>query len=138
MKTTRRNFFKVVGVGLGTLALGKIAPALAQFKPDQKHPPDVLCSKPSPGRRELLGDEWLCRDYLPRVTVQDYVPGQKMDFRDLSKDKQDCSKCQYEAGCTCSGERWRKRGEKGARTKYPELWSKKLQKQFYNDIVGKL
>ena len=133
MAITRRNFFKVIAGGLGSIALSVIIP----FRPVLAD--DVLCSNPSPGKRELLRDEWLCRDYMTRPTIQEYVPGEPIKVQDLSQDEQDCSKCQYEEGCTCSGERWRKREqEKGkitSRTFYPELWNKKFKLQFYNDSV---
>ncbi len=128
MKTTRRNFFKVLAGTVGAVALTAIVPfkpsfpeveAQSAIKPKGKHPKDVLC-----------------QDFNPQVTIQDYKPGETIKYIDLAKIEHKCNNCMFEDRCTCTGERFCGL-ESGQYV--PEIWSKKLMKKWYEkSFVGKL
>ncbi len=131
MKSTRRNFLHVVAGGLGYVSLlGLFIPsAHAQLKPKPKHPKDVLCGfQPSPGSRPLFSMEIICRDYIAR----EVLPGD-INRQDLIHD-QDCSKCNYEDECKASGTRFAFAKRKLTRTFYPALFAKVYNNEFVNPI----
>lgn len=117
----RRSFIKVC---VGTLAaIGVVAiptlpqDAVAQIKPEPKHPKDVVC-----------------RDFQPQITIQDYRPGEPMVFQDLRMDG-DCEMCQFENRCLCSGVKFELYGNDKNGKWQPELWNRKLQNKWYRQVV---
>ncbi len=130
MKTTRRDFFKVVAGGLGYLSLAAIfipfRPSFAQIKPKVKHPKDVLCSiQPMPGKKRKFSDRnWVCRSYVIR---QEFTVNPVWN----SVKEFGCDKCIYEETCLFSGTKITNNTHK-TRTFMPEMWSKKLLNEFTN------
>ncbi len=139
MNTSKRKFLKAFPGWLGLIILGvgnaSIAVTLAQraIKPKGKHPKDVLCGfQPSPGKRPLFSKRIICRDYMQRpvIEVREYGKGD-IQRQDLTTE-QDCSKCNFEDVCVCSGTRFSYHKKKFTRTFYPELFDKSLKIEFVN------
>ncbi len=136
MKPARRKFLKAVTGWLGVLIL---LPAVSPFaltfaqraiKPKGKHPKDVLCNfQPSPGKRPLFSRLIICRDYI----ATELVPGKPVPRQGLINE-QDCSKCMFEDNCVCSGTRFSFAKKGFTRTHYPELYGKSLEYEFVNPI----
>ncbi len=127
MKTTRRNFFKVVTGGLGFLAVSAFIPVnavLTRRYPKKKHPKDMIC-----GKQNGIMQENPCKDFSPQVTIDDYNPGAPVKFQDLRVDPE-CVKCMYESNCTCGGHKFVKRTE----GQVYEYWNEKLQREWYNNF----
>ncbi len=123
----RRSFLKTVtGAVVGVVAAAVIpyrpsfpeVEAQSAIKPKPKHPKDVLC----------------CRDFSPAITIQEYSPGDTVSYQSLAVDPE-CSACAHESYCTGNGKKFVKQ----TKELIHEYWSKKLQKQWYeNSNLGNL
>jgi hypothetical protein len=118
----RRGFIKM---SIAVLATGIIA-----VLPVKAIAEKLSGVQPSPGRRPLFSRQIICRDYLNMPVIEDYVPGKPIRSLDLISE-QDCSKCNFEQSCTCSGTRFNKRPDPNKpRTYFPELFSSEYQNEF--------
>lgn len=130
MNISRRGF---LGKSLKALAVAVVAPVIVPLiKTPTLTANPVPITEPSVDVVEITKSDVVldCRDYSPQITIQDYVPGQKLVYEDLWADPYSCAKCMYFDHCTATGGKYEKIDSKRF---IPEIWSRKLAAKFYDN-----
>jgi hypothetical protein len=118
MKISRRSF---LGKSLKTMAVAALAPVivpLIKTKSITANPVPPVQDKGEVIKvRKWKGIE--CNDYSPQITIQDYRPGETIEYQGLGR-YPSCKSCMYNAKCTCNSKEFQSA---------LEYWSRNLQER---------